>query len=214
MPKSTLILSACLLACCASVVLAQSGEIGFFGGGSFYMNPTLKGQSAEVKAGFANGFGGGAVVGHNTSNHLGGEIQYMFQQHDLEASSGSTKVTKSGRSQAVHYDLLIYATGKKSRVRPFLSVGGGVKQYSGTGAETASQPLSSVVILTTTSQLKPLITVGAGVKVAVSKHVGFRLEVQDYMTPFPNDVVTPVPPVSHSGWLHNIVPTAGLYFLF
>ena len=90
------------------------------------MNPTLKGQSAEVKAGFANGFGGGAVVGHNTSNHLGGEIQYMFQQHDLEASSGSTKVTKSGRSQAVHYDLLIYATGKKSRVRPFLAVGGGL----------------------------------------------------------------------------------------
>jgi opacity protein-like surface antigen len=213
MPKSTLILSACLLAC-ASAVLAQSGEIGFVGGVSFYANPTLKGQSAEVKAGFANGFGGGVVVGHNTSNHLGGEIRYLYQQHDLEASSGSTKVTKSGRSQAVHYDLLIYATGKKSRVRPFLAVGGGVKQYSGTGAESATQPLSSVVILTTTNQWKPLITLGGGVKVAVSKHVGIRLEVRDYLTPFPNDVITPVPPVTHDGWLHDIVPTVGLNFLF
>jgi hypothetical protein len=211
--KSTLVLGVCLLAC-AGVVLAQSGEIGFVGGGSFYVNPTLKGQSAEVKAGFANGFGGGVVVGHNTSNHLGGEIRYMFQQNDLEASSGSTKVTKSGRSHAVHYDLLIYATGKGSRVRPFIAVGGGVKQYSGTGAESASQPLSSVVILTTTNQWKPLITFGGGVKVAVSKHVGFRLEVLDYLTPFPTDVVTPVPPVKHDGWLHNIVPMVGLNFLF
>jgi hypothetical protein len=71
-----------------------------------------------------------------------------------------------------------------------------------------------VVILTTTSQLKPLITVGGGVKVAVSKHVGIRLEVRDYVTPFPNDVVTPVPPVNHSGWLHDIVPTVGLNFMF
>jgi hypothetical protein len=213
MLKSTLILGACLVAM-AGVVLAQSGEIGFFGGGSFYMNPTLKGASAEVKAGFANGFGGGVAVGHNTTEHLGGEIRYVFQQHDLEASSGSTHVTKSGRSHAVNYDLLIYATGKKSRVRPFVAVGGGVKQYAGTGAESASQPLSGVVILTTTNQWTPLITFGGGVKVAVSKHVGLRLEVRDYLTPFPTDVVTPVPPVTHDGWLHNIVPMAGLNFLF
>lgn len=213
MRKSILILSACVLAC-ASAVLGQSGEIGIVGGVSFHANPTLQGQSAEVKAGFANGFGGGVVVGHNTSNHLGGEIRYLYQQHDLEASSGSTKVTKSGRSHAVHYDLLIYATGKESRVRPFVAVGGGVKQYSGTGAESASQPLGSVVILTTTNQWKPLITFGGGVKVAVSKHVGVRLEVRDYLTPFPKDVVTPVPPVKHDGWLHNIVTTAGLNFMF
>ena len=34
------------------LIEAQSGEIGFVGGGGFYANPTLKGQSAEVKAGF------------------------------------------------------------------------------------------------------------------------------------------------------------------
>ena len=213
MLKFTLILGACLVAL-AGVALAQSGEIGFFGGGSFYMNPTLKGASAEVKAGFANGFGGGVAVGHNTTDHLGGEIRYMFQQHDLEASSGNTQVTKSGRSHAIHYDVLIYATGRSSRVRPFVAVGGGVKQYSGTGAESASQPLGNVVILTTTNQWKPLITFGGGVKIAVSKHVGLRLEVRDYLTPFPTDVVTPVPPVKHDGWLHNIVPMVGLNFMF
>ncbi len=51
-------------------------------------------------------------------------------------------------------------------------------------------------------------------KYAVSKHVGLRLEVRDYLTPFPQDVVTPVPPVKHEGWLHNIVPVVGLNFLF
>lgn len=213
MHKFILMLGACLLVP-ASVALAEGGEIGFFGGGGFFANPTLKGASADVKAGFANGFGGGVVVAHNTSEHLGGEIRYIYQQHDLKASSGSTEVTKSGRSHAIHYDLLIYASPKGSRVRPFVAVGGGVKQYVGTGAETASQPLGSVVVLTTTNQWKPLITFGGGVKVEMSKHIGLRLEVRDYLTPFPTDVVTPVPPVKHEGWLHNIVPMAGLNFLF
>jgi len=213
MLKFTGLIGACLLLA-SGALWAQNGEIGFFGGGGFYANPTLKGAGAEVKAGFANGFGGGVVVGHNTSQHLGGEIRYMYQQHDLEASAGGTRVSKSGRSHAVHYDLLIYATGKNARLRPFVAIGGGVKQYAGTGAETAFQPLGSVVILTTTNQWKPLITFGGGVKYAVSKHVGLRLEVRDYLTPFPQDVGTPVPPVKHEGWLHNIVPVVGLNFLF
>jgi hypothetical protein len=37
-----------------------------------------------------------------------------------------------------------------------------------------------------------------------------HLEALDYLTRFPTQVVTPVPPSKLGGWLHDIVPMLGL----
>ncbi len=94
-------------------------------------------------------------------------------------------------SHAIHYDLLVYGGSGKSRVRPFVSFGGGVKYYRGTGPERAFQPLSNLVLLTQTSEWKGMITVGGGVKYAVSKHVSSSCRVQRLHLTSANQVINP-----------------------
>jgi hypothetical protein len=56
--------------------------------------------------------------------------------------------------------------------------------------------------------------VGAGLKVRMSSHAQLRLEVHDFLTPFPTQIITPAANAKLSGWLQDIVPMAGLAFLF
>jgi hypothetical protein len=198
----------------ASAGFAQKWEFGGAGGGAFYRNLSVTSDKGEGEAGFADGFAAGVFLGQNMYSHLGGEIRYTFERNDLQVSSGSTKFNFGGRAHALHYDFLLHATRLGSRVRPFVAAGGGVKIYEGTGKESSSQPLSSLAIPTKTRELKPLISIGGGIKFAISKHVNFRIEVRDYLTQFPTVVVTPAPNAKISGWLHNLVPMAGLSIVF
>jgi hypothetical protein len=102
----------------------------------------------------------------------------------------------------------------RSKVRPYVAFGGGMKYYRGTGAETAFQPLTNFAILTRTNEVQPLLSAGGGLKIAISESVEFRADMHDFITPFPKKVITPGPGAGISGWLHNIVPTAGISFSF
>ena len=89
-----------------------------------------------------------------------------------------------------------------------------MRDFRGVGTETPYQPLSSYALLTKTSQWLPLVTFGAGVKFAISPRIQFRVELQDYFSRFPTQVIAPAPDAHLSGWLHDLVPMAGLTFLF
>jgi hypothetical protein len=133
---------------------------------------------------------------------------------DLKLSSSGTDVSFSGVSHAIHYDFLYHPAGKRSKVQPFVAAGGGVKIFRGTGKEQAYQPLSNFAYLTKTQDLRPLITAGGGIKYRISEHLVFRAEIRDYITPFPNKVITPAPGSKISGWLQDFVPLFGLSFTF
>ena len=218
MSKSRLVLSIAavmlLPAAGERCAFGQRGEVGFGGGGSIYLEKTVTAPAGEAKTGFDNSFAGGAWLGHNMYNYLGGEIHYLYEQNGLKLSGSGTNVTFSGRSHAIHYDFLIHTSPRGSKVRPFVAVGGGIKGYSGTGTETAAQPLQEYAILTKTSEWKGLVTVGAGVKFALGSRVNLRVEFRDYMTPFPTTVIAPVPGAAIGGWVHNFVPMFGLGFTF
>ena len=77
-----------------------------------------------------------------------------------------------------------------------------------------NQPLSEFVLLSKTTQLKPMVNGGGGVKFQVTPKLGFRVEVHDNVTPFPKDVVQPNAGSKISGWMHDIVAMAGLSYLF
>ncbi|MGH7752070.1 MAG: hypothetical protein ACREN5_04575, partial [Gemmatimonadales bacterium] len=98
--------------------------------------------------GFQPGPSFGAFIGQTGSGRFGGEIRYLYAMNDLKLSSGGTETEFSGRSHIVNYDLLIYATKRDSRIRPYLAGGGGVKVYQGTGTEQPFQPLSNLALLT------------------------------------------------------------------
>ena len=194
----------------SSAGFAQKWEFGGLGGWGSYRNRPVTGGTGNAEAGFDSGVAAGVFVGNNMYRYVGGEVRYTFQQNNLQVSSGSTKFNFTGRAHAIHYDIVFHATPVGSRVRPFVSAGGGVKLYEGTGKEASVQPLSSYAILTKTNQWTGLVSVGGGIKVAASKHVNLRIEVRDYLTPFPTDVVTPVPPAKIGGWLHDLIPMFGL----
>jgi len=204
--------SVLLLTSVSTAALAQKGEAGAGGGGSFYTKKSVTAPAGSADTGFEQGFAAGAWIGHNSSKYIGGEIRYLFEQNDLKLSSGGTKVAFAGRSHAIHYDLLIHGSPTGSKVRPYIAVGGGVKGYYGTGREQALQPLVQFAALTHTREWKGLATFGGGVKLQAGSHIVVRVDFRDYLTPFPKEVIAPARGGKISGWLHNFVPMVGISY--
>lgn len=208
-------LTACLFALTlGGTCLAQQWEIGGAAGFAFYKNMTVTRASGTASAGFKPGAAFSGYATQNLYNRLGGQFRYTYQMSDLMVSSGGTEATFGGRSHAIHYDLLFYATDKESKARPYLAAGGGMKLYQGTGKETVTQPLSQFAILTKTSQIQGLISVGGGVKYKVGDRKFLNLEIRDFITPAPKDVVAPYIGSKMSGWVHSFLPMVGLSFGF
>jgi hypothetical protein len=193
---------------------AQEWEIGGIAGAGFMNGLNVTTAASSATAGFKSGGAFGVFAGSNLYTHLSGEIRYTYQMNDLKLSGGGQEVGFTGVSHAIHYDILYHPAGRRSKLQPFVAAGAGVKLYRGSGKEQAYQPLSNFAFLTKTQDLRPLITAGGGVKYRISEHLLFRAEVRDYITPFPNKVITPAPGAKLSGWLQDFVPMFGLSFTF
>ncbi len=203
----------CLVAASESA-LAQKWEIGGGAGGSFYSAKTVSRASLTADAKFDTGWGVTGYVGHNVYNKVAGEIRYSFLKNDAKLTSGSAQALFGANAHAIHYDVLLHATGVDSKIRPFVAVGGGIKVYQGTGREVVAQPLGNLAFLTKTSEYKPMATFGAGVKLNVSKRIGFRVEVKDYFSQFPKEVIAPASGSKLNGdWIHNFVAMVSVSLL-
>jgi opacity protein-like surface antigen len=198
----------------APAALAQRWEVGLAGGGSFYTSQTFQNPAGNANASLSPGVAASAWLGYSGSNMIGGELRYDYETSGLTLSSGGTSVNFAGQTNAIHYDFLFHFAPSEARIRPFIAGGAGVKVYSGTGTEQVFQPLSNIALLTKTSDIKPLVSVGAGVKFAMSKAIMLRLEVHDYLTPFPQNVIAPAQGSKVGGWLSDLVVSAGLSFVF
>lgn len=198
----------------AAAAAAQEYEVGVSGGLGFALNPTVTNASGSGKAGFKYGLAAGAVAGNDMYERLSGEMHYLYRVSDLKVTGGGQEAYFSGEAHLIHYDLVYHSADRDAKVRPFLAGGGGIKVYRGTGNERAFQPASTYALLTRTQELKPLVSAGGGVKVALTETLHLRLEIRDYITPFPKEVVAPAPGARIKGWLHDFVPTAGIAVKF
>jgi hypothetical protein len=183
-------------------------------GGSFYNSASVSSPAGSGDAGIKNGVAVGAFLGSNMYKLLGGELRYEYLPGDLKVSSGGTEATFTGLSHAIHYDFLLHFAPTGSRIRPFVSAGGGVKIYQGTARATITQPLSALALLTNTHQTAGLGVFGGGVKASVTPHIVVRFEVQDFLTPFPKQVIAPAPGAKIGSILNEIVFMAGLGVTF
>ena len=59
-----------------------------------------------------------------------------------------------------------------------------------------------------------MVDFGGGIRFVAGKHVSFRVEFRDYMTPYPTKVLTPVPPAKADGWLQNLTFLIGVGLVF
>jgi Outer membrane protein beta-barrel domain len=198
--------------CMASTAFAQRWEVGVAGGGSFYTGETVKNALGNADASLANGFALSGWLANNSNNTIGGELRYDYERSDLKLSSNGTNVSFGGQTNAIHYDFLLHFAPSESHVRPFIAGGAGVKVYSGIGKEQPFQPLSDVALLTKTSEVQPLVSVGAGLKFSLTRGSVLRLEAHDYLTPFPKSVIAPAEGSKVGGWLSDFIISAGLSF--
>jgi len=192
----------------------QSWELGVSGGYGLYRDVNVTAGSASGSAGFSSGVAFGAVLGNQLNRLISGEARYTFRSGDMRVSSGPTTATASAQSHAMYYGMLVHATRRESRVRPFLAAGAGVKIYRGTGSEPSYQPLSNLVVLTHTSEAQPLISVGGGVKFSVSRRAILRLDFRDYATPVPTSILATPPNSKVTGWIHDFVFLVGVSKVF
>ncbi len=194
---------------------AQKWEVGGFGGGSFYTSQDVKRvNGTSANASFSPGFAAGFFVGQDLGRFFGGEIRYMFARNTAKLTREGAKASFGAQTHSLHYDFNVYFAPTGNRVRPYFSVGAGVRQFRGTGTETVTQALSDYALLTRTNDTTPLVTAGVGVKMRIGEKSSLRVEVKDFMTPVPKNVFTPNRGSEFGGWFHNFLPVVGVAYVF
>ncbi len=194
--------------------LAQEWEVGGMVGGSFSNDLTASNAIGSATAGFSNGPAAGAILGHDLYSRVSGELRYALDFSSLRISGAGASATFQGQAHSIDYDVLVHARSARSRVRPFALAGGGMRDFRGVGTESSYQALSNFALLTKTSQWTPVATFGGGVKFAITPRVLLRVEVRDYFSRFPTQVIAPAPGAHLSGWLNDLVPMAGITYVF
>jgi len=193
---------------------AQQREAGILGGGGFVNRAVVGGTATAVTASFSPGPAVGILIGHDLYSHWSGEIRYLFEVRDARLRSTGTAAGFATQAHVLDYDLVLHARPRQNRVRPYAAVGGGIKIFRGTGAEVAYRPLMEYAYLTRTQELQPMLTIGGGVKFRLGGRMMARLDFRDQITRFPHKVIQPAPGMTLNGWLHDLVPTMGLSWVF
>ena len=193
--------------------LAQNWEFGVGAGAGIYtpQDVTLPGSDA-ASAKFKTNLAVSTWIGQNIGDHWGGEIRYSYGLGDAQLKQGSTTAVFGAETHTITYSFMRYLKPSESTTRPFLDAGAGIKFYRGTGTEAVTQPLSQYALLTQAGDLTGVVSVGGGVKIKLGTHAWLRLDVHDYMSPFPKQVITPNFGASAGGWMHDIVPMVAISF--
>ncbi|MEQ1885159.1 MAG: hypothetical protein ABL967_08865 [Bryobacteraceae bacterium] len=207
-------LAVCAVIGTAPAAMAQKWEFGGGIGGSFYTSRDATNNGQTAKAGIKNDIASSLWLVNNNHKKWGGEIRLDYQRGDLRLERSSTEARFSAETYALHYDFQYHFREREARVRPFVAAGAGIKVFRGTGSESATQPLSNFAFLTKTTDLRPVISLGAGIKWQIARSMQFRLELHDYLTPFPDQIIAPNVGTNVSGWLNNLVPLAGISYTF
>jgi hypothetical protein len=205
------------LAVCVALVapaaVAQSWEVGGAVGGGFYTSQSVTNPTGSASAKIQTNIAASAWLDNlSTSRRWSGELRYDYGRGNLALSQNGTQATFGAESHAMHYDLQWRFASQEATIQPFVSGGAGIKIYRGTGTEAVYQPLSNFALLSKVQDLTALAVAGAGLRVRLSDHLMLRLEVHDYLTPFPNKVIAPAAGAKVGGWLQDFVPSVGLSF--
>ena len=208
-----LLRSILVLTAAAAASFAQGWEVGGTGGGGFLNSVPVSGGPGSATAGFQTGAAFGGYVGYSQYKHIGGELRYAYLQSNLRLESGGTVSTFSGMSHVIHYDLILKTARNSGKTQLFAAVGGGMKVFRGTGTEAPFIPLTlQYGYFTKTQELKPMASVGGGVRFALSRKVFLRTEFRDYVTAFPKKIIAPPAGVKYGTLLNDLVPMVTLGF--
>ena len=192
--------------------MAQKWEFGVGAGGGFYTSQDVKLGSDSASAKFKTNVAVSTWIGNNINDRWGGELRYSYQLGDAQLKRDASEAVFGAETHTINYDFLYHTRPSEATVRPFIAGGAGIKFFRGTGTEAVTQPLSQFALLTKASDLTGVVSVGGGVKMKLGSHAWLRLDVHDYMSPFPKQVITPNVGANVGGWMHDIVPMVAISF--
>ncbi|MEQ1883422.1 MAG: outer membrane beta-barrel protein [Bryobacteraceae bacterium] len=200
----------CVAILAAATASAQEWDVGITGGFAMANDLTVKNGANSANAGFKNGAVFGVYAGQDMYRYWSGEANYLYRRSDLKMEGNGKSSTLDGHTHLITGDILAHFRPRGARIRPFVSFGGGIKLMVGTGNE-GIQPLgNTLAALTATNETMPVGEVGAGVKIQLSKMVRLRLQVRDFISGKPNDVISTVPGATMSGFSNDILGTVSL----
>jgi hypothetical protein len=203
----SLICAAVLLTATAAVASAQEPEweVGVIGGVGFSPDMTVKNATTSASAGVKTGVTVGIYGGEDMYRYWSGEATYLYRTGDVKLEGSGKSVSFGAHTHLITGDFLAHLRPRGARIRPFVSFGGGIEVMVGTGQESATQPLGNLAALTATREVLPVGEGGVGVKVQFSPHLRLRVQVRDYFSQAPNEVIAPAPGASLSGIRQDVI---------
>ena len=186
---------------------AQYAEMGITGGYSRFRDGELASFALFGGGSESYELDGGIRVGFRMSfdfrRYFAHEIAYNWQRAKFRIATvteegASTGILESNSSiHHYYYNFVAHATPRDSRVRPFVTGGGGFSSFVPPGASALSGQ----------GDTKLGYNYGAGVKFLLSDRYGLRFDIRDHVTgkPFFQGL---------DGRLHNIETSATFSFLF
>ena len=205
----------CALVLAAAPAIAQEPaqwEVGVIGGFGCAPSLTVKNSVTSASTGYANGGVIGIYGGEDMYRYWSGEANYLYRMSNLKLSGNGKSVEFGGHTHIITGDFLAHFRPTGARIRPYISFGGGIEVIQGTGTESATQPLGNLAALTHTNEVLAVGEAGAGVKVQLTRHVRLRVQVRDFISHAPDQVITPAPGASISGIVNDIVGMGTLGF--
>ena len=203
-----------VFAATAAVANAQGPEweVGVVGGAGFSPNMTVRNATASASTGFKTGTVIGIYAGEDMYRYWSGEANYLYRMGDVKLEGSGKSVSFGAHTHLITGDFLAHFRPRGAHIRPFISFGGGIEVIQGTGQESFNQPLGNLAALTATREVLPVGEAGVGVKIQLSKRVRLRVQVRDYFSPAPNDVIAPAPGASLSGIRQDVIGTGAIAF--
>jgi hypothetical protein len=203
----SLICAAVLLTATAAVASAQEPvwEVGVIGGVGFSPDMTVKNATTSASAGVKTGVTVGIYGGEDMYRYWSGEATYLYRIGDVKLEGSGKSVSFGAHTHLITGDFLAHLRPRGARIRPFVSFGGGIEVMVGTGQESATQPLGNLAALTATREVLPVGEGGVGVKVQFSPHLRLRVQVRDYFSQAPNEVIAPAPGASLNGIRQDVI---------
>jgi hypothetical protein len=212
--RASWILGASLAIALSGACQAQPFEIGAMAGYGWDHDASIENPSGSVEAGFKPGFAGGVLFGDDMYQHIGGEIRWLYQAGGPQLTAPGTKVSASGFTNLVCYDLLVHMAPREDRIRPYIAGGAGIKVFTGPDLPALGQPLGDFAAIARGNHVEPLISVGAGVKYRVGRGVQLRLDLHTYLSPCPAELFRVAYPSAIHGWIYDFLPTLGVSYVF
>ena len=206
--------AAVMFAATAGLAYAQGPEweVGAIGGFGFSPDMTVKNGSTSASASIQPGVVVGAYGGEDMYRYWSGEATYLYRSGGPKLAGNGQSATFDGHTHLITGDFLAHFTPRGSRIRPYISFGGGIEIMEGTGQESFNQPLGNLAALTATREVMPVGEAGAGVKIQLATHLRLRLQVRDYISQAPHEVIAPAPGATLKGPRQDILGTVAIAF--